>query len=78
MKSFFKKLENPFLVESTKTENVLLPYKTTISEANVKTNKMVVQHGPDLSQRMEFARNYFIFLKNLFQFKNFFYRVNLM
>ena len=78
MKSFFKKLENYFLVESTKIENALLPYKTTISEANVKTNRMAVQHGPDLSQRTEFARNYFIFLKNLFQFKNFFYRVNLM
>ena len=49
MKSFFKKLENSFLVESTKIENALLPYKTTISEANVKTNRMVVQHGPDLS-----------------------------
>ena len=30
-----------FLVESTKIENASFPYKTAISEANVKTNKMV-------------------------------------
>ena len=29
------------LVESTKIENASFPYKTTISEANVKTNRMV-------------------------------------
>ena len=37
-KIFFKKLEHSFLVEGTKIENALLPYKTTISEASVKTN----------------------------------------
>ena len=37
-KIFFKKLEHGFLVEGTKIENALLPYKTTISEASVKTN----------------------------------------
>ena len=36
MKTFFKKLENRFLVESTKIQNTLFPYKTAISEANVK------------------------------------------
>ena len=36
-KSFFKKLEYSFLVESTKVENASFPYKTVISEANVKT-----------------------------------------
>ena len=41
MKSFFKKLEHGFLVESTKIENASFPYKTTISEANVKTNTML-------------------------------------
>ena len=30
-----------FLVEGTKIENASLPYKTAISEANVKTNKMM-------------------------------------
>ena len=41
MKTFFKKLEYRFLVESTKTENALFTYKTAISKANVKTNRMV-------------------------------------
>ena len=37
MKTFFKKLEYRFLVEITKIENASFTYKTTISEANVKT-----------------------------------------
>ena len=40
-KTFFKKPEYNFLVKSTKIENASFPYKTTISEANVKTNRMV-------------------------------------
>ena len=46
IKTFFKKLEYRFLVESTKIENASFPYKTVISEANVKTNKMVTKNGP--------------------------------
>ena len=38
----FKKFENRFLVESTKIENTSFQYKITISETNVKTNKMVI------------------------------------
>ena len=38
---FFKKLEYLFLVESSEFENASFPYKSTISEANVKTNTMV-------------------------------------
>ena len=34
MKTFFKKLEYCFLVESTKIENATFPYKTALSEAN--------------------------------------------
>ena len=34
-------MEYCFLVESTKIEKASVPYKTVISEANVKTNKMV-------------------------------------
>ena len=34
------KLEYHFLVESTKIENATFPYKTALSEANVKTNRM--------------------------------------
>ena len=40
-KTFFKKLGYSFLVESTKIKKASFPYKTAISEANVKTNKMV-------------------------------------
>ena len=38
---FSKKLEYRFLAEYTKIENASFPYKTTISEANFKTNRMV-------------------------------------
>ena len=41
MKTFFKKLEYRFLVEDTKIENASFPYKIAISEATVKTNRMV-------------------------------------
>ena len=41
MKTFLKKLEYRFLVKSSKTENASFPYKTAISEVNVKTNRMV-------------------------------------
>ena len=37
-KTFFRKLEHFFLVESTNIENASFPYKTAISEANVKAN----------------------------------------
>ena len=40
MQIFFKKLEYHFLVESTKIENATSPYKTALSESNVKTNRM--------------------------------------
>ena len=41
MKTYFKKLENNFSVESTKIESASLPCKTAISEANAKINRMV-------------------------------------
>ena len=66
---FFKKLEYRFLVESTKIEKASFPYKTAISEANVKTNRMVTTKWAYHRER-SFASNYFIFLKILFQFKN--------
>ena len=44
-KFFFKNLEYHFLVESTKIENALFPYKTAKSEANVKI-EWPVQDGP--------------------------------
>ena len=71
-KTFFqKKLGYRFLVESTKIENASFPYKTAISEANVKTNKMVTSKWTYQKER-SFAGNYFIFLKILFQFKSLF------
>ena len=39
-KAFLKKLEYRFLVETTKIENTSFPFKTALSEANVKTNRM--------------------------------------
>ena len=68
-KTFFKNLEYRFLVESIKIENASFPYKTAISEANVKTNKMVTTKWTYQKER-SFAGNYFIFLKILFQFKD--------
>ena len=38
--NFFKKLEYRFLVESTEIEYASFTYKTYISKANVKTNRM--------------------------------------
>ena len=39
-KRLFKKLEYHFLVESTKIDNITFPYKTALSEANIKTYRM--------------------------------------
>ena len=39
-KNFFKKLGYHFLVETTKIEKRSFPFKTALSEANVKTNRM--------------------------------------
>ena len=65
---FLKKLEYRFLVERTQIEKASLPYKTAISEANVKTSRMVTTKWAYYWERI-FASNYF-FLKVLFQLKN--------
>ena len=39
--NFFHKTGVPFLAERTKIEKASFPYKTAISEANVKTNRVV-------------------------------------
>ena len=39
-KTFSKKLEYCFLVETTEIENTSFPFKTALSETNVKTNGM--------------------------------------
>ena len=37
----FQKTGTRFLVETTKVENTSFPFKTALSEANIKTNRMV-------------------------------------
>ena len=68
-KTFFKKVEYCVLVDSTKIEIASFPYKTTISEASAKTNRMLSTKWTYHKER-SFSSNYFIFLKILFQFNN--------
>ena len=68
-KTFLKKLEYRFLVETTKIENTSFPFKTAQSEANVKTNRMATTKWT-YHKEWSFASNYFIFLENLLQFWN--------
>ena len=74
---FTAKIEYRFLVESTKIDNITFPYKTALSEANVKTNRM---GSTKLTYHKEqsFASNHFPFLEIVFQFRNLVYRVDLM
>ena len=57
-----KNLEYGFLVEITKIENALLPYKTALPEANVKTNGMATTKWT-YHKESSFASNYFIFFR---------------
>ena len=61
--------------ENLKIENTSFPYKTAISEANVKINRMVsgklIYH-----KEWSFASDHFAFFKILFQFKNLLKRVD--
>ena len=65
--TFFKKLEYSFLVETTKIENTSFPFKTALSEANVKTNRMAITKWT-YHKEWSFSSSYFSFLENLFQF----------
>ena len=62
-KTFFQKLEYHFLVETTKIENTPFPFKTALSEANVKTNRMATTKWT-YHKEWSFASNYLIFLEN--------------
>ena len=77
MQTLFKKLEYRFLVESTKIDNITFPYKTALSEAIAKTNRMGsikwIYH-----KEWSFASNHFPFLKLFYQFRNLICRVDLM
>ena len=66
-KNLFQKTGVRFLVETTKIENTSFPFKTTLSEAKVKTNRMGTAKCT-YHKEWSFASNYFIFLENLFQF----------
>ena len=65
--NLFQKMEYCFLVETTKIESTSFPFKTALSEANVKTNRMATTKWT-YHKEWSFASNYFIFLENLFQF----------
>ena len=75
--NLFQKTGVRFLVESTKNENITFPYKTTLSEANVKTNRMDSSKWA-YHKEWSFASNYFIFSKILFQFKDLVRRFDFM
>ena len=64
--TFFKKLEYRILVEATKIENTSFPFKTSLLEANVKTNTMTAKKWT-YRQVCSFGSNYLFFLENLFQ-----------
>ena len=66
-KTLFIKLEYRFLVETIKIQNRLFSFKTSLLEANVKTNRMATSKWT-YHKEWIFATNYFIFLENLFQF----------
>ena len=66
-KALLNKLEYCFLVETTKIENTSFPFKTAMSEANVKTNGMATTKSTYHKER-SLASNFFIFFENLFQF----------
>ena len=60
--TFFKKLEPHFLVESTKTGNATIPYKTALSKASVVTPEIArgVQNEPLIKNVVLFL--FYIFL----------------
>ena len=65
---FSERLQQHFLVESTKTENTMFPHKATLSETNDETIKME-SIKQTYHKKRSFGSNYFIFLKVLSQFK---------
>ena len=61
--TFFKKLDYRFLVETTKIERASFPFKTALSEANVKTNRIATRKWT-YHEEWSFVSNHFIiFLK---------------
>ena len=66
-KTFFRKMEDRFLAESAEIESATFPYKTSLSQANVKKN---IMEGTKWTYHEErsFSSNFFIFFKVLLQF----------
>ena len=60
--TFFKKLGYRFLVETTKIENTSFPFKTALSESNVKTNSTATTKWT-YHKECSFASKYFFFGK---------------
>ena len=58
-----------FAVESTKVENVIFPYKTVISEANVKTNRMRSTKWTHNKERSLTVTNFFLFWRFCFSLR---------
>ena len=52
-KTFFKKLEYRFVCERTTIANAIFPYKTVLSKANAKANRMG-KYKMDLLKGMQF------------------------
>ena len=71
MKTFFKKLEYRFFVESTEIKNASFLYKTALPEADIEINRIGGTKWTRQKQR-SFASNnfFFFFLKTFLQSKN--------
>ena len=65
--NLFQKTGVQFLVETTKIEITSFPFKTALSEANVKTSRVTTTKW-NYHKAWSFASKYLIFLENLFQF----------
>ena len=61
-------MEYHFLVEATKIENASFPFKTALSEANVKANKMATTKWT-YHKEWNFASNCLFFLEIFSSFK---------
>ena len=59
MKTIFTKLEYRLLTEIAKIESITYPYKTALSEANFKTNRMGSSKWTYHKKR-SFANYYFV------------------
>ena len=64
-KIFFQKTGVPFLVETTEIENTSFPFKTALSETNVKTNRMATTKCEVLPVTTFFFGNFFPVLEPL-------------